>query len=387
MLRRFFRKPLVKIMLLLEFTVALTVLSNLWSFTESSLDLGSAGGYSGCDAVFWVSINRDDGNENGDTNEKEERRKEYARVKIMLRGFLEKVAGLGGNISVYPLAGDIGEGDRVLYTLFLSAEEEPDVPTESVKRGFTEVPGAYVGNQNVNYIGDDGYLNAFSDRLEVTGIMVAYGFEKNNDVYVKYDELSEMSKAESIDAIMSNAYTGHSEYDDPVCIRLQSDRIEEAEYAQRLSEIAEGYSELSVERGMEETEEIVYSYEIYENIKYVFMALAALLTAVLMFQTIVLFLYGESNDIFVMKTCGMGGVRIFARLYAAVCAVLGASAVLTLAVEAVAYHFARGYTAVSIFRNMAPAFAGVLALITVFLAAGYARLIRKPLAAGLAAEE
>lgn len=344
-------------MLLIETAVAIVVLTNLWALADKYYGKKQAearGLDYACVAAYDVRIDI------GELDNKESE----PEAKRQLEDFLTELGGLGGNVSVYPVAGDVGDGSRVLYTVYLSADEELPVPTEGRAKPFHSNSGVYVGNYNVNYI-NDGVLSALADRLEVIGIMASYGFEKNEFVYVKYADLSEVSRKEVVEYIFGNCYPySYSNYEkDPFTVRAESDLINGEEYRQRFESIIGKYPFLRYGDGdTGAVTPIESAMVIYSGIKYVFLGLSVFMCVGLLFQTMQLFLYSERDNILIKKTYGMREGQIFLPLCAQITAIFGGAVVLAVIAEIIIYRFMAHYNTGFILKGIAVAAAGSIVL-------------------------
>lgn len=366
MLRRFFRTPLVKIMLLIETAVAVIVMTNLWALADKYF-ISKTAEAKGLDyahtAVFDVGVDTGD----ADRGESE------AEVRNQISGFLADMRGLGGNVSLYPVAGDIGDGDRAAYTLYLSAEEELPAPTEGGAKDFGSNKGVYVGNYNANYI-KDGALSAFADQLEVIGIMASSGFDRNEFIYIKYADLSEVSRNEAAEDVLKRCYNRYdSDYGDKAfTLRAESNFITEEKFRQKFENIIGRYTFLTYKDGDTGAVQPVEStVMIYSGIKNVFLILAVLMCAGLLFQTMQIYLHNEGDNILIKKTFGMNERQIFLPLCAQVAVIFVGAVILALILETVIYGFAMRYNVIFILKSLAAASAVSAVLELLVLAAAY----------------
>lgn len=360
MLKRFFRAPLVKIMLLIETAVSIVVMTNLWAVADKYYigKLAEASGfYYAHVAAFDVGM--DIGGLDKAENKPE--------AKQQAGDFLNDLCGLGGNVSIYPVAGDIGDGGRALYTLYMSVNEKLPVAAEGKAKEFSSNSGAYVGNYNADYI-KDGVLSVFADRLEVIGIMASSGFDKNEFIYIKYADLSDISRNEAAEYIVSECYS----YSNYVTVRAESNLVNEEEYRQRLEEIIAEYPFFIYKDG--DTGEVtpaVSTVVIYSSIKYVFLVLSVFMCAGLLFQTIQLYLYNEKDNILIKKIYGMKERQIFLPICAQILIIFVFAVFFAMFVEFIVYHFIERYNLLFIMKSLAAAAAVSAILELIVLAAAY----------------
>ncbi|MBD5158473.1 MAG: hypothetical protein HDT13_12670 [Butyrivibrio sp.] len=360
MLKRFFRAPLVKIMLLIETAVSIVVMTNLWAVADKYYigKLAEASGfYYAHVAAFDVGM--DIGGLDKAENKPE--------AKQQAGDFLNDLCGLGGNVSIYPVAGDIGDGGRALYTLYMSVNEELPVAAEGKAKEFSSNSGAYVGNYNADYI-KDGVLSVFADRLEVIGIMASSGFDKNEFIYIKYADLSDISRNEAAEYIVSECYS----YSNYVTVRAESNSVDEEEYRQRFEEIIGKYPFLIYKDG--DTGAVtpaVSTVVIYSSIKYVFLGLSVFMCAGLLFQTMQLYLYNEKDNILIKKIYGMKERQIFLPICAQILMIFVLAIFLAMLVEVIVYHFMERCNLLFIMKSLAAAAAVSAVLELIVLAAAY----------------
>lgn len=380
MIRRFFRVPLPKILLFLEAVVSIIILSNLWSVAEkyyrTSLSQSNGSKYL-YDVSFDVYVSRitygtyDEYVENRETTKKQ------------IAEFLEDLCSLGGNVSACPIGGNIGDGDRVVYTVYFSATEPIRTPMESSQYAFNEMSGIYLGNYHVNYMDTKQQVKVFQDYLDVIGIMTTYAFEKNTDIYVKYNDLSDLSKASVVDYF----YTAN---DLPITIRAESDSVSEEEFKNALSESVKKYSMISVQ---EYDQSMAVEYDAYTKmfpvIKYGFCGLGVLLCMGVIIQTMALLLYENRINLLIKKTFGMSEFQIFFPEYGKTLVILFAAALTAGVLEIAIYCFWIRYQLQSVIISMAGAVAGIILLssLTFFISFLRFRTKRKTLAAELTGEE
>lgn len=360
MLQRFFRAPLIKIMLLIETAVSIVVMTNLWALADKyyiGKQAEAKGFYYAHVAAFDVSMDI------GDLDKTESK----PEAKRQAADFLKDLCGLGGNVSIYPIAGDIGDGGRALYTLYMSVNEELPVATEGKAKGFSSNSGAYVGNYNADYI-KDGVLSVFADRLEVIGIMASSGFDKNEFIYIKYADLSDVSRNEAAEYIVSECYS----YSNYVTVRAESNLVNEEEYRQRFEEIIGKYPFLIYKDG--DTGAVtpaVSTVVIYSSIKYVFLGLSVFMCAGLLFQTMQLYLYNEKDNILIKKIYGMKERQIFLPICAQILIIFVLAIFLAMLVEVIVYHFMERCNLLFIMKSLAAAAAVSAVLELIVLAAAY----------------
>ncbi|MCM1308803.1 MAG: hypothetical protein NC223_09420 [Butyrivibrio sp.] len=377
MLKRFFGFSLVKLILWIETAVSIVVFTNLWTLVDKYYDWKQAESkgldynYVACFDIY-------------SDMEYQEYRQDEEAAELRIKAFIEDLRSLGGNVSIYPIAGSIGEGDKALYTLYLSADEDLPVAMEGKHKDFCTNAGVYVGNYNVNYI-KDNVLSIFSDQMDVIGIMASYGFEKNEFIYVKYDELSEISRREAVKYISEDVYLSES-----FTVRAESNFITEEEYRRRFEDIIGGYSSLLYENGDTGAVETAFSYAtVYRSIKYVFLGFAVFMCAGLLFQMMQLYLYNERENILIKKTYGMKEGRIFLPIFAQISVIYVCAVLLALTAETVIYHFAARYDLTFILKSLAAAAAASAVLELLVLAAAYLkfRMTGKSLASRLSSVE
>lgn len=360
MLQRFFRAPLIKIMLLIETAVSIVVMTNLWALADKyyiGKQAEAKGFYYAHVAAFDVSMDI------GDLDKTESK----PEAKRQAADFLKDLCGLGGNVSIYPIAGDIGDGGRALYTLYMSVNEELPVAAEGKAKGFSSNSGAYVGNYNADYI-KDGVLSVFADRLEVIGIMASSGFDKNEFIYIKYADLSDVSRNEAAEYIVSECYS----YSNYVTVRAESNLVNEEEYRQRFEEIIGKYPFLIYKDG--DTGAVtpaVSTVVIYSSIKYVFLGLSVFMCAGLLFQTMQLYLYNEKDNILIKKIYGMKERQIFLPICAQILIIFVLAIFLAMLVEVIVYHFIERCNLLFIMKSLVAAAAVSAVLELIVLAAAY----------------
>lgn len=366
MFQRFFAISFVKVIIWIETAISIIIFTNLWTLVDKYY-IGKQAESKGLDYNYVVSF---DVHLNMVGYEYQEGK---MTVRQQISDFIDDLCSLDGNVSIYPIAGNIGGGDKVLYTVYISANESLPVAIEGKSEDFCSNAGVYVGNYNINYI-NDNTISMFSDRADVIGIMASYGFEKNEFIYVKYNELSDISRKEVIEYLLENVYNYSDLYIDgnPFSVRAESNLITEEIYRQSFGNIIDKYSVLTYRDGNTGAVEPAVSYaRVYQNIKYVFLGLSVFMCAGLLFQTMQLYLYNEKDNILIKKIYGMKERQIFLPICAQILIIFVLAIFLAMLVEVIVYHFIERCNLLFIMKGLAAAAAVSAVLELIVLAAAY----------------
>lgn len=391
MLKRMLRYPLPKILLCIELVITLVVMSNLSEVmerffrTEVNRILGNGYKYNKAVEVYIqppVIIGSEVPEEY--TNEEIWR---YNLAREQLEMFLKECSTMKGNISVYPIGANISNGPEAGITVFFSTNEKLMTSTETGIIGEWKDDGVYIGNAYFTMV-ENNTIGIGSDTMDVLDILTNSGFEKNKHIYVKYSDLSNLTKQEVIDSIMYYAY----EDEIPFVVFYQSNLVSEKEFLEKMEQLIKKYDLITFSSDISQnTESYTLSIDTrantYRIIKYVFMIMAICMCSCILFQACMLILRHEKNDIFIMRTYGLSGIKIWHGLLMQILCIFIFSITISLVVELAIYYAILNCDLFSILKNMGISILAIIILILIIFTLAFRSYSKKNMAEVLTVEE
>ena len=392
MMKRLFSYPLPKILLLIELVITLVISTNLTEVMDryytstTNRILGKDYTYNG---VLEIHINQFFNYEGASSDDYMlEQQNRNKLIKEQLTKFLIECNSLDGNVFVYPVGATINNGTKERITVFLSSDERIVSPIEGKEQGQWKSDGVYVGNAYASYVKADNIISIYNENKKVIGIMSTMGFEKNPYIYVKYNDLSNESKSEVINAIMNYI----NESNDAFVLFFQSNNVSETEFYTAVNDILEKYDLFKSSIYINDfTKEYILdgveSNNTFETIKYVFMVFSIVLCVSLLFRTTMIIIHNEKNNIFIMKTYGLKMTSICIKLFLRMIIILLIAVAITIVIELLGYYLLLGYSLTAIVKNMCISVGSTIVLFLIIYVITFLYFNRKNMAEVITCEE
>lgn len=211
---------------------------------------------------------------------------------------LDEFSSVDGNLSC-EIGGNVAGGASRICKIYIAQNEKLPI---IVERDMSD-EGVYVGNGLLQYISGD-MINIFGSNIPVAGIIAARGLEKNTDIYVKYDDLSENARSYVADYITMQLLENEACYFE-YGSNSAGDMIQ---FCDNINGDCDVY-ECTYENSLPESESTSGS-DITAGIKNTVYVLTACICLGVVFRTMLLYVSEKYRLIFISQSFGMSNIKI-----------------------------------------------------------------------------